>query len=1004
MLSPRLLSPRWRGAKGGDRRQVIAPRGVCRYLNAIPPVITVTGATLKYFVSFRTTLRLSRYLFRTLALMLWILGALLTTFYILNQFHQKESDIRQDFHLNYDQAEAVIRQASATMRDIRYIAENRLAWSGDESIQPYSGGLLDIHGEVPPLLPVFPESDCRRASDNYRTSLRALSGFIRYWKENFVAAYDLNRIFVIGGSSLCLADFSIRNVPLEGGNSLRLLQQRVNHFRNNNDKEQVLYWVVPGAQRDVGALYITAPVYAATHLEAVLGIEQTLRLEELTNPSVLPIGVTLLSDDGDVLLSYAENGGALPLLNGLPEDDNYFGYNSGYDTLLLKKKLRPSGLTIVYSLPVRVLLERFNLLLINAIVLNLISALVLFVLTWLFERKMFLPAENNALRLEEHEQFNRKIVASAPVGISILRVSDGSNILSNELAHNYTRQFTPEDRQRIVRLLNEEQVSVLDVITAQNQNLQISFVRSRYRNEEVAICAMVDVSTRVKMEESLQEMAAAAEQASQSKSMFLATVSHELRTPLYGIIGNLDLLRTKTLPEEVQRLLGAMSNSSGLLLKIINDILDFSKIESEQLKIEPGRFVAREVIPHIIGNYLPLVVRKRLTLYCFIEPDVPAEISGDIMRIQQVLSNLLSNAIKFTDTGCIILQARVNDFYLEFRIRDTGMGIPARDVLRLFDPFFQVGSGVQRHFHGTGLGLAICEKLVSLMDGDIAVESEPGLGSIFTIRLPMYQAVPAQPIQPALLQRTLWLDIHNARLERYLHALLSAAGARVCLCPASSDEAAQSVVISDHPLAAETPFATRIQLRADYLGHACSQAPGAWVLNTAAPLELLQLLNRLFAAPGDVVSEALVSSGDDEQAMSPQDFSDIAILIVDDHPINRRLLADQLNSLGFTQVSVACDGVDALGMLQQQPADIVLTDVNMPNMDGYQLTARLRQQGRTQPIVGVTANALAEERQRCIEVGMDSCLSKPVMREDLLASLSGYAAEIRRHRAATRGE
>ena len=191
-----------------------------------------------------------------------------------------------------------------------------------------------------------------------------------------------------------------------------------------------------------------------------------------------------------------------------------------------------------------------------------------------------------------------------------------------------------------------------------------------------------------------------------------------------------------------------------------------------------------------------------------------------------------------------------------------------------------------------------------------------------------------------------------------------------------------------------------------------SCAPTTWdtpvakhrVLNTAAPLELLQLLNRLFAAPGDVVSEALVSSGDDEQAMSPQDFSDIAILIVDDHPINRRLLADQLNSLGFTQVSAACDGVDALGMLQQQPADIVLTDVNMPNMDGYQLTARLRQQGRTQPIVGVTANALAEERQRCIEVGMDSCLSKPVMREDLLASLSGYAAEIRRHRAATRGE
>ncbi|AIJ06835.1 two-component system sensor histidine kinase RcsC [Edwardsiella anguillarum] len=984
---------------------------------------------MKYFVSFRTTLKVSRYLFRTLALMLWILGALLTTFYILNKFHEKESDIRQDFNLNFDQAQSVIRHANATMRDIRYIAENRLAWSGsDGSIQPYSGRALDISGELPPLLPIFPESDCRRISAGYRTSLRALSGFIRYWKENFVAAYDLNRIFVIGGSSQCLADFSIRNVPLDGGNTLRLLQQRVMRFQGSNDKDQSLFWVIPGAQSDAGSLYIASPIYSGNQLEAVLGTEQTLRLEELTNPSVLPIGVTLLSDSGDTLLSYAENGGPLPILSGLPDDEHYFGYNSGYDTLLLKKKLQPSGLSIVYSLPSRVLLERFNLLLINAIVLNLISGIVLFVLTWLFERKMFLPAENNALRLEEHEQFNRKIVASAPVGISILRARDGSNILSNELAHNYISQFTPEDRQRITRIICEEPVSVLDVITVQNQNLQISFVRSRYRNEDVAICAMVDVSARVKMEESLQEMAAAAEQASQSKSMFLATVSHELRTPLYGIIGNLDLLRTKTLPEEVQRLLGAMSNSSGLLLKIINDILDFSKIESEQLKIEPGRFVPREVIPHIIGNYLPLVVRKRLTLYCFIEPDVPEALSGDIMRIQQVLSNLLSNAIKFTDTGCIILQARVNDFYLEFRVRDTGLGIPPRDVLRLFDPFFQVGSGVQRHFHGTGLGLAICEKLVSLMDGDIAVESSPGLGSIFTIRLPMYQAKAAQPLQPVLQpvlqQRTLWLDIHNARLERYLQTLLSAAGARVCLCPPMTPSTAQDVLICDHPPQTEQAFAAQVRLCADYLGHACRRASGEWLLNTAAPLELLQVLNRIFApesvaeccldnaiaAPLELlqvlnrifapesVAECCLDNAIAAPADRQQDFSDIAILIVDDHPINRRLLADQLISLGFSQVAVACDGVDALGALQQQAADIVLTDVNMPNMDGYQLTERLRQQGRTLPIVGVTANALAEERQRCIEVGMDSCLSKPVMREDLLASLSGYAQQIRRRR------
>ncbi|MDN6111094.1 MAG: response regulator, partial [Enterobacterales bacterium] len=536
----------------------------------------------------------------------------------------------------------------------------------------------------------------------------------------------------------------------------------------------------------------------------------------------------------------------------------------------------------------------------------------------------------------------------------------------------------------------------VDVITRQNPNLQISFVHSRYRNEDVAICVMIDVSARVKIEESLQELANAAEQASQSKSMFLATVSHELRTPLYGIIGNLDLLQTKSLPEETQRLLAAMSNSSGLLLKIISDILDFSKIESEQLKIEPGTFEPRKVIPHIIGNYLPLVVRKRLAMYCFIEPEVPDSVAGDIMRIQQVLSNLLSNAIKFTDTGCIILQVRVQDFYLEFRVRDTGLGIPFRDVMKLFDPFFQVGTGVQRHFQGTGLGLAICEKLVSLMDGDIAVESEPGMGSIFTVRIPMYQAVESAPEIAALAQKTVWLEIHNARLEAYLLKLLTMAGADVHLCSASEHCDEQGILISDHDVTLITPVKTHIRLSAEYLGHAKRKEDGSWVLSTAAPLELLSILRRIFV-PEDTA--LLPDLSEDNGPIEVKDYSDVHILIVDDHPINRRLLADQLISLGYQSVSTASDGLDALGALAKQQADIVLTDVNMPNMDGYQLTARLRQQGRTAPIIGVTANALAEERERCIQVGMDSCLSKPVTLEELQKSLHHFAEVVRKGRA-----
>ena len=272
------------------------------------------------------------------------------------------------------------------------------------------------------------------------------------------------------------------------------------------------------------------------------------------------------------------------------QERSWFGYTEGFRELVLKKNLPPSSLSIVYSVPVDKVLERIRMLILNAILLNVLAGAALFTLARMYERRIFIPAESDALRLEEHEQFNRKIVASAPVGICILRTADGVNILSNELAHTYLNMLTHEDRQRLTQIICGQQVNFVDVLTSNNTNLQISFVHSRYRNENVAICVLVDVSSRVKMEESLQEMAQAAEQASQSKSMFLATVSHELRTPLYGIIGNLDLLQTKELPKGVDRLVTAMNNSSSLLLKIISDILDFSKIESEQLKIEPREF------------------------------------------------------------------------------------------------------------------------------------------------------------------------------------------------------------------------------------------------------------------------------------------------------------------------------------------------------------------------------------------------------------------------------
>ncbi len=950
------------------------------------------GTALKYFVSFRSTLKVSRYLFRALALLVWLLIVILSVFFIVNSLHEKESAVHQEFNLSFDQAQRYTQRTSDVLKELKYIAENRLE----------SGVLLQVDQqtrlEIPEFSPLFSDSDCSALSSNWHGPLQAMTQFLRYWRENYAAAYDLNRVFMIGGDDMCIADFGIRNVPLEREKALKALHQRIIKYRTapQQSRNNNLYWISPGPRPGIGYFYSLTPVYQANHLQALLGVEQTIRMENFFTPGNMPISVTLLDENGQPLLSSSRGVDNQRTDSRWGPERAWFGYSKGFKELILRKSLPPTSLSAIYSVPVDEVLERIRMLILNAIMLNLLAGAGLFALARMYERRIFLPAESDAQRLEEHEQFNRKIVASAPVGICILRTQDGTNILSNELAHNYLTMLTQEDRQRLTQIICGQQVNFVDVLTSNNTNLQISFVHSRYRNENVAICVLVDVSARVKMEESLQDMAQAAEQASASKSMFLATVSHELRTPLYGIIGNLDLLQTKELPKGVDRLVTAMNNSSSLLLKIISDILDFSKIESEQLKIEPREFAPREVMNHITANYLPLVVRKQLGLYCFIDSAVPATLHGDPMRLQQVISNLLSNAIKFTDVGCIVLHLFVDEHYLRFTVRDTGMGIPAKEVLRLFDPFFQVGTGVQRNFQGTGLGLAICEKLINMMDGDISVESESGMGSLFTIRIPLYQAQPLPaPKVEGLGGKRCWMAIRNESLANFVERLLTRYGL-VYQRYQGEEPGPEDILIADDHI--DKPWAGKaaITFCRRHIGMPIEQQPGLWLHSVASPHELPVLLARIYS-----LDVAVAVAGATNALPPPVDTreqnDDMMILVVDDHPINRRLLADQLGSLGY-QCKTANDGVDALNVISKHHIDIVLSDVNMPNMDGYRLTQRIRELGMRLPVIGVTANALAEEKQRCIESGMDSCLSKPVTLDVIKLTLGQYADQVRQMR------
>ncbi|MDX7991856.1 two-component system sensor histidine kinase RcsC [Xenorhabdus littoralis] len=926
---------------------------------------------MRYLSSFRTSLKISRYLFRVLGFMLWALGALLTIFYLSNLFNEVKSDIRQEYNTNYDSTFSYMRHMTTTLRDIQYIAEKNLSQKNEKDLtitQPYNNSVFSY-------MPLNASSECDLLRQSTHSNLDSLNQLISFWQNNIAAIGEVNQIFFIGTQSMCMANFSSRNNIVESNAQKKTFYENTRKLLNIKDqgRGRIIFWVLPNSKADGGNIYAIAPIYTNGQMTGVIGIEQSLRLDTFLQKKNMPVTVMLLNELNQLELQYpAKINGKYPSIN-LNTQSSYFGYDEDFTSLSLVRRLAPSTLYIVYSLPLKYIYDELQIKAINSAILNIISAVFIIFFVWLFERKMFSPAEDNAIQLEEHEQFNHKIVASAPVGISILRVSDGVNILSNELAHNYIRMLTYEDQKRIIDIICDKTSSYIDVVTSNNNHLQISFVHSRYRNEEVAICVLIDVSTRVKMEKSLQEMASAAEQANQAKSMFLATVSHELRTPLYGIIGNLELMQSHSLPSESVRLLTTMNNSSALLLKIISDILDFSKIESNQLKVESKDFNCSEIISHVISNYLPLIAKKGLYLYCYIGSDVPDIIRNDPVRLQQIISNLLNNAIKFTASGCVIIEITTRHGYLYISIKDTGLGIEDKLQFQLFEPFFQISANKKSSSQGTGLGLAICEKLINLMDGDIEFVSQKYVGSIFSIRLPLYGVKFHTEHSPTYRsQQKIFLVICNNFLEEYLHNFLSQKNFQVVLYNKEEIDGTE-IVIKDQSDQLNIPVRYSIEISEKHIGPPEEIQENYWLYNTYELNELGSLLDNLLSGYNLIPSVPVVTKA----AKTDDRLSTVKVLVVDDHPINRHLLVDQLNSIGF-RASMVNDGFDAIEHLKNNPTDIILTDVNMPNMDGYELTQYLRNKGYTKPIIGITANALAEEKQRCTIVGMDNCLSKPV--------------------------